>query len=407
MTVAENLILARPDTPGLINWKLEHSKLTAFMEQAPFHVDLNATIAELAAGETQKVEILKQLYLQSQILILDEPTSVLTPEEADEVLGLVRQSVQAGQLSVLLITHKFREVTAFADEVTVLRRGKLAGSGHVKDLTTADMAQMMLGQQRTEVALEKTERSEGEVRLQLQDLKADRDSGLPAVKGVNLAVEAGEIVGIAGVSGNGQRELMEVLAGQRPAVSGQIQVHGEVFTATREEMLRHRIFCLPEEPLRNASIPTMSVAENLALRSYDREPMAKGWLLIWKQIWSSAQGLIGLFKVKTPSPRSPIQDLSGGNVQRAVLARELSGNPQVLIAANPCFGLDFAAVDYIHSQLIEARNRGVAVLLISEDLEELLKLSDRIVVMTGGEFVYESPIAAANLEEIGHKMGGH
>ncbi len=407
MTVAENLILARPDTPGWINWQLEHSKLTAFMEQAPFHVDLKATIAELAAGEKQKVEILKQLYLNSQILILDEPTSVLTPEEADEVLGLIRQSVLVGQLSVLLITHKFREVTAFADEVTVLRRGKLAGAGHVRDLTTADMAQLMLGQQRTEVALEKAERSEGEIRLHLQDLGADRDNGLPAVKGVNLSVEAGEIVGIAGVSGNGQRELMEVLAGQRPAVAGQIRVHGEAFKATRAEMLRHRIFCLPEEPLRNASIPNMSVAENLALRSYDRQPMSRGWLLIWNQIWSSAKGLISLFKVKTPSPQSPIQDLSGGNVQRAVLARELSGDPQVLIAANPCFGLDFAAVDYIHTQLIEARNRGVAVLLISEDLEELLKLSDRIVVMTGGEFVYESPIESADLEEIGHKMGGH
>lgn len=224
---------------------------------------------------------------------------------------------------------------------------------------------------------------------------------------MTLTVHGGEIVGIAGVSGNGQRELMEVLAGQRMATAGQIKINGQLYRATRAEMVRHRVCCLPEEPLRNASIPNMSVGENLALRRYDRDPMAKGWMLIWQEIWRYARALIEQFKVKTPAAQTPISHLSGGNVQRAILARELAGDPQILIAANPCFGLDFAAVDYIHSQIVDARNRGVAVLLISEDLDELLKLSDRLLVMAGGRIVYESPISSVDLKEVGHKMGGH
>jgi len=407
MTVAENLVLARPDLPLVIDWKEEEKKLADFMETAPFQVNLRAFVSELSAGEKQKVEILKQLYLNTKILILDEPTSVLTPEEADEVLGLVRRSVEAGDLSVLLITHKFREVNAFADEVTVLRRGKVAGHGQVKDLSTAEMAEMMLGRQQVQIQLEKALVKGGSPLLEIEGIQADKDNGLPAVRGVTLTVHGGEIVGIAGVSGNGQRELMEVLAGQRMATAGQIKINGQLYRATRAEMVRHRVCCLPEEPLRNASIPNMSVGENLALRRYDRDPMAKGWMLIWQEIWRYARALIEQFKVKTPAAQTPISHLSGGNVQRAILARELAGDPQILIAANPCFGLDFAAVDYIHSQIVDARNRGVAVLLISEDLDELLKLSDRLLVMAGGRIVYESPISSVDLKEVGHKMGGH
>ncbi|MFS8879915.1 ABC transporter ATP-binding protein [Synechococcus sp. H55.11] len=407
MTVAENLILARPDLPLVINWKEEERKLADFMETAPFQVNLRTSVSELSAGEKQKVEILKQLYLNTKILILDEPTSVLTPQEADEVLSLLRRSVEAGDLSVLLITHKFREVKAFADEVTVLRRGKVAGHGQVKDLSTAEMAEMMLGRQRVQVQLEKALVQEGSPLLEIEGIHADKDNGLPAVRGVTLTVHGGEIVGIAGVSGNGQRELMEVLAGQRAATAGQIKINGQLYKATRGEMVRHRVRCLPEEPLRNALIPNMSIGENLALRYYDQEPMAKGWILIWKEIWRFARTLIEQFKVKTPSAQAPISHLSGGNVQRVVLARELAEDPRILIAANPCFGLDFAAADYIHSQIVDARNRGVAVLLISEDLDELLKLSDRLLVMADGRIVYESSIGSVDLKEVGHKMGGH
>ncbi|HBB35264.1 MAG TPA: ABC transporter ATP-binding protein [Cyanobacteria bacterium UBA8803] len=408
MTVAENLVLSRFDSPNLIDWKQEHQQLQAFMETAPFHLPLDTPIAQLAAGQKQKLEILKQIYLKVRILILDEPTSVLTPQEADEILGLLRQEVTAGELSVLMISHKFREVMAFCDEVTVLRKGKLAGHGLVKNLTVSDMAEMMMGEKREPNPVEKAAFDAKTPVLQVQNLHANKDNGLPAVNGINLIVHSGEIVGIAGISGNGQRELVEVLAGQRPATSGQVLVNNEIYTATRAEMFKHKVFALPEEPLRNACVPHMSVAENMALRTFDRSPQAKGFLMFLKVIRQMAEGLIRQFSVKTPSVDTPIGNLSGGNVQRAVLARELSSDRiNLLIAANPCFGLDFNAVEFIHGQIVAARNQGVAVLLVSEDLDELLKLADRILVISEGKFAYESAIADADFATIGRSMAGH
>jgi general nucleoside transport system ATP-binding protein len=409
MTVAENLLLVRPDTPKIINWKDELEKLEAFMASAPFKIDLNTPISQLAAGQKQKLEILKQLYLKSRILILDEPTSVLTPQEADEVLGLLREEVTAGRLSVLMISHKFREITAFADNVTVLRKGKFAGTGSTKDLSVSDMAAMMLGEAKEARQVIKTEVATDNLVLEVRNIHADRDNGLEAVAGVDLKIKGGEIVGIAGVSGNGQKELVEVLSGQRIPTAGEVFVNGDRYYATRKEMYRHQVFSLPEEPLRNACVPHMSVAENLALRTFDRDPQAKGGiLLLFKAIRDTAKNLIKVFSIKTPSPETPVGNLSGGNVQRTVLARELSAEQiKLLIVANPVFGLDFAAVEYIHNQIVEARNRGVAVLLVSEDLDEILTLSDRILVISDGKFVYESTSAEANLAAIGQKMAGH
>ncbi|MDA0674325.1 MAG: ATP-binding cassette domain-containing protein, partial [Cyanobacteria bacterium] len=323
--------------------------------------------------------------------------------------GLLKQEVAAGHLSVLLITHKFREVQSFADEVTILRRGQLAGQGHVKDLTIEAMAEMMLGQERTPKSVSKAEVEARTPVLEVTELQANKDNGLPAVKGVNLQVHTGEIVGIAGVSGNGQREFVECLSGQRVPVSGHLKVNGEPYTATRPEMAKHSVYALPEEPLKNACVPNMSVAENMALRTFDRPPQAK-WnvLLMLKAIRDAATGLVQAFSVKTPSIETPVSHLSGGNVQRTVLARELSSQDvRLLIAANPSFGLDFAAVDFIHDMIVAARNRGVAVLLVSEDLDELLTLADRIIVMSEGEFVYESAIAEVDLKLIGQGMAGH
>lgn len=409
MTVAENLVLSRYDNTNVINWKSEYAELTDFMERSPFRVPIDLPVAQLAAGQKQKLEILKQLYLKSSILILDEPTSVLTPDEADEVLGLIREEVTAGRLSVLLITHKFREVTAFTDEVTVLRKGQLAGHGLVKDLTVDDMAHMMLGAARDAKDVPKVDIDERLPVLEVENIHANKDNGLEAIRDINLTLHAGEIVGIAGVSGNGQRELVEVLAGQRLPTKGRIRVNGELYAATRAEMFRHGVYSLPEEPLRNACVPNMSVAENMALRTFDREPQAKWSLwLILKNIRRAAQDLISTFSVKTPSPETPISNLSGGNVQRAVLARELSSESiKLLIAANPCFGLDFSAVDFIHNAIVDARNRGVAVLLVSEDLDELLALADRLFVISEGEFAYESVIDQADIKIIGQKMAGH
>jgi len=409
MTVAENLVLSKFDSPNLINWKTEKRELNAFMQTAPFQLPLNIPISQLAAGQKQKLEILKQLYLKNRILILDEPTSVLTPSEADEVLGLLRQQVNLGQLSVLMISHKFREVTAFVDEITVLRKGKFAGSGLVKDLTIADMAQMMMGEKTSPTPVAKVATTETNPVLEVKNLHADKDNGTKAIAGVNLSVHSGEIVGIAGISGNGQRELVEVLAGQRLATSGEVLVNKEPYKANREQIYRHKVFVLPEEPLRNACVASMSVAENLAFRTFDKSPQSIGKvLLVMSAIRNAAKSLIQTFSIKTPSADTPVGNLSGGNVQRTVLARELAAEHiNLLITANPCFGLDFAAVDYIHSQIVEARNRGVAVMLVSEDLDELLKLSDRIVVISEGKFVYESATSQADFATIGRSMAGH
>ena len=381
--------------------------LEAFLGRMPFKVPLNAKVSDISAGERQKCEILKQLYLKRRFLILDEPTSVLTPGEADEVLGMLRAMVIDDGLTILMITHKFREVMAFADEVTILRRGKLAGHGKVADLTPDSMARMMIGAE--ELTLQPPRVGEvGETRLELDKLNALDDAGAVAVHDVSLAVRGGEIVGIAGVSGNGQRQLVEVLAGQRQAESGAIRVIGDPYHATREEMRRHKMSLLPEEPLKNACVGGMSVADNIAFREFDRAPFASGgWWLNRAAFRSDAEKKIGLYKIKTRTPDTPISALSGGNVQRTVLARELGGDVEVLIAANPCFGLDFAAVAQIHAEIMAARNRGAAVLLVSEDLDELLELSDRLVVMFHGQLVYEARASEADLTEIGRHMAGH
>ncbi|MBR1190302.1 ABC transporter ATP-binding protein [Bradyrhizobium sp. AUGA SZCCT0160] len=407
MTVAENLVLARDDVPAVVNWAREKQELEAFLARMPFKVPLNARVSDISAGERQKCEILKQLYLKRRFLILDEPTSVLTPGEADEVLGMLRDMVVNGGLTILMITHKFREVMAFADEVTILRRGKLAGNGKVADLTPDSMARMMIGAEELTVQPPRVGQL-GEARLELSKLCAIDDAGAVAVENVSLTVRGGEIVGIAGVSGNGQRQLVEVLAGQREAESGEIRIRGELYSASREEMRRHRMSLLPEEPLKNACVGGMSVADNIAFREFDRAPFAtRGWWLNRSAFRKDAERKIGLYKIKTRSPDTPIAALSGGNVQRAVLARELGGEVEVLIAANPCFGLDFAAVAQIHAEIMAARNRGAAVLLVSEDLDELLELSDRLVVMFHGQFVHEARASEADLTEIGRHMAGH
>jgi len=407
MTVEENLVLSRGNLPMKIKWSEETRALRAFMARMPFQVPLEKQISALAAGEKQRLEILKQLYLDRRLIILDEPTSVLTLEEADEALGLIRDMAHRDQISVIIITHKFREVTSFADNVSVLRRGKLVGEGKVAELSPDQMAEMMIGSRQIKTSADKVVHEAGAVRLETLGLTVGDDGGLTAVHGVNLAVKSGEILGIAGVSGNGQRELIECLLGQRPLAGGVVKVKGEPYSMTRREIQKHKIFSLPEEPLRNACVPNMSVAGNMALRSFDQQPLASGPLLHYGALGSMARRLIAEFRVKTSSPEAPIRTLSGGNVQRAVLARELSAEVDVLIVANPVFGLDFAAVADIHSRIVAARNRGAAVLLVSEDLDELLELADRILVIFEGEFVYETPAANADPSIIGRYMAGH
>ena len=408
LTAAENLVICRANAPAIINWKREKQSLEAFLERMPFRVPLDAPVATLSAGEKQKLEILKLLYLDQRFLILDEPTSVLTPDEADEILGLLRAMAGRGEITALMITHKFREVTAFADEVTVLRRGRHVGGGPVGRITTDQMARMMIGDTQLRERAPRVQLPRREAVLELAGLRAIGHEGTPVVDRLDLTVHSGEIVGIAGVSGNGQSALVEILSGQRRLDGGRIMIDGEQFEPTRDAFDKFKVFGLPEEPLKNATVPHMTVAENISFRTFDKPPVASlGWWLSPGPMRVRARELIALYRIKTPSPETPIANLSGGNVQRTVLARELSGDVRVLIVANPCFGLDFASVAEIRTQIIEQRNRGAAVLLISEDLDEILELADRVAVMSGGAITYERPIGETDRTTIGRHMGGH
>jgi general nucleoside transport system ATP-binding protein len=411
LTVAENLLLARGQVPLVVDWKAARSELEAFLRTTPFRLPLDATPLDLSAGEKQKLEILKQLFLQPRLLILDEPTSVLTPQEADEVLGALRERAHTGATSIVLITHKFREVTAYADDVSVLRRGKLVASTRVADTSAEKLAEAMVGERMSPpghdpVAWQRQPNALGAPRLQIRDLTVLGDRGEHALRALSLDVRAGEIVGVAGVSGNGQRELMQVLTGQRARESGAVHVDGRPYRATRAQNHQHAVRSLPEEPLANACVGELGVACNMALRAFDRAPLSRSGWMRWARVAQRARELIDEYGVKTQGEGAAMRTLSGGNVQRAVLARELSGSARLLLVANPVFGLDFAAVAEIHARLMAARNAGAAVLLISEDLDELLELSDRIVVLSEGRIVHETLAAKADRRTLGAHMGG-
>ena len=440
MTVAENLLLAANTVPTLIDWRTKRAELTAFLATTPFRLNLDACPTELAAGEKQKLELLKQLYLKPRLLILDEPTSVLTPQEADEVLSHVRAFAHSGQCTVIIITHKFREVMAYADTVTVLRRGRAVHHCIAQQSSPALLAKAMMGEKEGEeeadqaiavqqpkndafeglnkplaqvkraqaapVSIANLVSTNGLPALQIQGLTALGDRGTVALHGIDLTVQCGEILGVAGVSGNGQRELVEALVGQRPRLAGAVSVMGAPYNATRLENRQLKVRSLPEEPLRNACVADLSVAQNMALRDFDQAPLLERGVLRFATWRSRARAWIAEYGIKTQGEDASIRSLSGGNVQRAVLARELAGDINVLIAANPVFGLDFAAVKDIHTRLRQVRARGAGVLLIGEDLDELLELADRIVVMSEGRVVFETTAAAADRRVLGAHMGG-
>lgn len=409
MTVAENLVMSRASVPTVIDWRRERAALEDFMARMPFRVPLAAEVGTLAAGERQKTEILKQLYLQRRCLVLDEPTSVLTPQEAEEMLGLVRDLAHSGSITVLIITHKLKEVARFADDVTVLRRGRAVGGGAARDLGPADLTALMIGEPQAPTSLERRGTAGAEERLLVQRLRTTGDTGRAGLDIARLAVHPREIVGVAGVSGNGQKELAEVLGGQRVPAAGEVIIAGESYTATRAEAQARGVRVLPEEPLRNGCVPRMSVAENLNLRSFDRgeSGQPRFWLNA-RAMAERARRMTASYGVRAPSHNAPIGVLSGGNVQRCVLARELDGDVRLLVVANPCFGLDVKAVAEVRGRIMAARNAGAAVLLISEDLDELLELADRIVVMRQGRLVHEVAAADAMPQSIGaHMLGSH
>ncbi len=350
------------------------------------------------------MEIIKALYRGADILILDEPTSMLTPREIEELMTTVRRMADEGH-TVIFITHKLDEVFAVSDRVTVLRQGKVIATLESARTDKRELARLMVGRD-VLFRLEKRPVAVGPTVLEVQDLHVRNDRGLPAVRGVSFSIAAGEILGVAGVAGNGQRELVEALAGLRPVEKGRVLLNGEDVTNRSPRVLVQRGVCyVPGERL-VGTVPNLSVAENLILKTYDQAPVCRGIFLDSQAIASHADSLIERYAVATPSRETPLKLLSGGNIQRAILARETSSKPSLLIAAHPTSGLDVGATEYIRQVLLGQREEGTAVLLVSEDLEEILQLSDRIAVMYNGEMMGILPAEQADLETVGMMMAG-
>lgn len=404
-TVAENMALALAGTRFLFPLREIEPRISEFGERYGLAVDPRAYVWQLSVSEQQRVEILKALMRGAETLMLDEPTSVLTPQEATRLFTVLRRMKEEGH-AVIFITHKLEEVMAVADRVTVLRRGKIIETLPIQQADKRALARMMVGRD-VEFQLQKTPVTAAEDVLRVEDLWVHNDQGLAAVRGVSFTVHRGEILGIAGVAGNGQRELVEVLTGLRPCARGRILALGRDVTG-RSALAYYNagVAHVPEERIRMAIVPRMSVAENLVLKQYRYPPFCRGPLMDLDTVMRFAQQMIAEYEIATPSARTPVRLLSGGNIQKLILARELSGQPGLVIAAHPTSGLDVRATEQIHTILLRRREEGAGVLLVSEDLDEVLTLSDRIAVMFGGEFMGIVPGAAAQRETVGLMMAG-
>jgi simple sugar transport system ATP-binding protein len=406
LTVAENVALGLPSSRGLLtDLDRVSQRVLELADIYGLQVDPDAYIWQLAVGQKQRVEIIKALYRGAALLILDEPTSVLTPQEVNEFFGTIRQMVQDGH-AVIFISHKLHEVIDISNRVTVLRDGKRVDSCPTDGCTKADLARMMVGREVT-MRPEHPDLGRGGARLSLKNLHAQSDRGTPALCGVDLEVYSSEILGLAGVSGNGQRELAEAITGLRTITQGQVTLESKDVTgqppgALTEQMLAY----IPEERMKDGMIHDFSVSENMILRDHHKRPFSRSGFLILRIIAEYADRLIEKFKVKTPSRETPAKNLSGGNIQKMILARELSREPRVLIAAQPTRGLDIGATEYVHARLLEQRRQGTAILLISEDLDEILALSDRIAVIYEGQIMGVVARDDATLEQLGLMMAG-
>ncbi len=405
-TVVENVALGLPGEPFVRPTRRLEPRLLDLATRYGLGVDPRARVADLSPSEQQRVEILKVLLRGARILILDEPTSVLTPQEVRGLFEVLRRMRRDGH-AVIFISHKLDEVTAIADRITVLRRGRVVATLPAADVDRRALARMMVGRDVTfQPARQRT--TPGDVVLQVDGLRAPGPRGVDALRGVSLVVRGGEILGIAGVAGNGQRELVEVLTGLRRAAGGRVLLCGRDVT-NRPARLLHDLGVahIPEDRLRDGIVPTMSVAENLVLRRYRHRPFARGALLDPRAVAAFARQVIAEYEIATPGPEVPARLLSGGNVQRLILGRELAGQPVLVVAAHPTAGLDVAATEQVHARLQQCRAQGAAVLLVSEDLDEILALADRIAVFFGGQVVGELPAQEADPERLGLLMMGH
>ena len=406
LTVTENVALGLASSRGpLLDLDRVEARVRELSQTYGLQVDPRAPVWTLAVGERQRVEIIKALYRGAALLILDEPTAVLTPQEVDDLFITLKQMTQDGH-SLIFISHKLHEVLAISQRITVLREGKLIGTTPNENVTRAQLARMMVGR---DVLMERahTAAAQGAVKLALQNVCALGITGQQALHDVSLEVRSGEILGVAGVSGNGQRELAEVIAGLRPATAGAVLLNGADMTSAS---VRHRIeqglAYIPEERMHDAVVQNFSVAENLILQSHTEPPYSNGFFLDFAAIAKRSKQLVSDFRVKTPSIDTPIKSLSGGNMQKVIFARELSRNPSVMIAAQPTRGVDIGAMEYIHQCMLDQRAAGAATLLISEDLDEVLALADRIAVIYEGRIMSIVERAHTSAEELGLLMAG-
>ncbi len=403
-TVAENLALGH--SKSLINPLDEiKAKIREFAGKYGLEVDPDSYIWQLSAGEQQKVEIIKALYRGADILILDEPTSILTPQESRELFSILKRMKEDGN-GIVFITHKLAEVFEVADRVTVMRKGRVVGTLMTQETSREELAKMMVGRE-VIFTIKKRPAKIGKPVLEVENLRVLGDRKQEAVRGITFQVRAGEILGIAGVAGNGQRELVQAIVGLRKVKSGTIRVMGvDVTNKSPREIAELGVGHIPEERLKYGIVPNLSVAENFILKSYYKPPLRKGLILDYSKIKEVAERLIEGYNIVAPTPNTPARLLSGGNMQKLIVARELWRKPKLIVALNPTFGLDVGATEYIRKILLEQRDEGAAILLVSGDLDEILQVSDRLAVMYNGQIIGMVKPEEVSVEEIGLMMSG-
>jgi ABC-type uncharacterized transport system ATPase subunit len=391
MTAAENIVLGSEPTEGgvWLDYGEARKRVREIAARFGFHIEPDRLIQDMTVGQQQRVEILKALYRHADILILDEPTAVLTPQEAKELFSILRSLTEQG-MSIIFISHKLNEVLEIADRITVLRRGKAVGTVQAEGATEPELARMMVGRE-VVLRVDKTPSTPAETLLEVTDLHTADDRGVEKVRGVSFQVRAGEIVGIAGVDGNGQTELVECMTALRHWTAGTIAVAGKIVSthAAPRDAFDSGLGHIPEDRHRRGLVLDFTLAENLVLHDFRDEPNASGGFLHPQRILRRARQLLGQFDVRGGGPNTRAATLSGGNQQKVVLAREIGRDPRVLIAAQPTRGLDVGAIEFVHRRLVEERDRGRAILLVSLELDEILSLSDRILVMYEGRVVGE------------------
>lgn len=406
-TVAQNIILGSEPTKGggFVDIKKAEKEIKELSDRYGLSVDPSAKVRDISVGMQQRAEILKTLYRGAEVIILDEPTAVLTPQEILELISIMRNLTKEG-ISIILITHKLKEIMEVCDRVTVIRKGEGIDTVNVKDTNVDDLAALMVGRQ-VNFKTEKTPANPKDPILTINNLQVKDSRQAMMVKGLNLDVRAGEIVGIAGIDGNGQSELIEAITGLRKSEAGEIKLNSKTITnLSPRKVTESGVAHIPQDRHKFGLVLDYPIAENIVLQTYYQKPFSKNKILSFKSIYKHAEKLIEDFDVRTPSPRTKARALSGGNQQKAIIAREVDRSPDLLIAAQPTRGLDVGAIETIHRRLIEERDKGRAVLLISFELDEVMNVSDRIAVMFDGQIVAEVKPEETNEQELGLLMAG-